>query len=491
MDMVNEGAVLRELAEVAPIKEFYAGMVRYPYCRLSSRNFELLNYALFGTSAPGGDTRAWDGVSIGTVGSDKGRDLVLTHQGRLCGVVQCKGGSQRVSLPEVLRELAKTVLRLDIDDTVQCNVGNVLYFLALANDPAQTVIDLFSRPRDVLRSRASDLDAAVKQVLRSHKALREVDGDTARATVHKALDVMPLSLVRPVDLDLWLWKQTQTATRFFHHGSVLVEDSRLRGIAEELARVSRAVEGVRVLEDVDLQVIKNHIENVPESHRLSLGFASLFGFPKEMFSDASDFRRRVALIADLMNELHGEYLAWMFQRAHAEAERICQKPDVMIQVRPFGRQIPLAFLGTVARDLTVRALHGKAGGKIVEDATGEKIFGIYAERMAHVRGALMDQGRQYLAGDYSKVVGDADLLALKLKVIRFMMEGIRDESELERVVDAGEAVLRPYLEESTRTLEEFGSHRPSVFLMGTSGLDSSKQMSRMGQTLKSLHEAGE
>ena len=488
MEVLNKDAVSNELANVAAIDELDAGLIRYPYPQLPSQDFELLNFSLFKTSAPRDASSTWDEVSITLPGSDGGRDLVLTEQGVLCGIVQCKGRNQRLSLPQVFEELAKTVLLLEADDSVTRQVSTVRYFLATARDPAQTVIDLFSRPREILRSRTPDFDAAIARAINTNKKLHELDLNAARAEVVETLALMPLQLVRPHDLDLWLWRETRTAMSFFRHKNVLIDDSRMQSIEANLANMSRTVACVPALTDIDLQVIRNYIENVPESHRLSLGFASLFGFPREMFSDEADFRRRVAPIANLLNELHSQYMAWMFERASLEAQRICRRPDVMMAVHPFSRQIPAAFLGTMVRDLMSEALHGDVMGQIVQNATGEATFRDYDTRLAHVRGELLDQGRQYLAKDYSQVVGTDELLAFKLELIRFMMQGIQDASELERVIDEGEEILRPFLEASSRRLEQLASHRPSVFLMGTSGLDDTNQISRMGQTLKALND---
>ena len=181
-------------------------------------------------------------------------------------------------------------------------------------------------------------------------------------------------------------------------------------------------------------------------------------------------------------------MAWMFQRAAAEAERICTRVDVMFQVRPFARQIPSAFLASLVGDLMVRTLQGKIMDGIVEKVAGDVSFKDYRGRMAHLRGTLIEDGRRWFVEDYSRVEGEGDLLAFKLKVIRFMMDGIREEAELERIFDEGEGVLRPHLEESSGVLEGLGAHRPSVFLMGASGLDDREQVSRTGRTLKALDE---
>ena len=45
-----------------------------------------------------------------------------------------------------------------------------------------------------------------------------------------------------------------------------------------------------------------------------------------------------------------------------------------------------------------------------------------------------------------RVAGKRKLLAVKLRLIRVMMDGISEEAELERVFDQSEGVLRPHLD---------------------------------------------
>ena len=491
MKMYSEEVAAAELGRVGAIEDFDLGMKEYPYELLSCRNFELLIYALFKRSGPPDQLQStsWDRVSLAARGSDHGRDVVLLDKETMVGVVQCKGERQRVSLPAVLRELAKTILHLNTDKALRSEISGLMYCLVSANEPARTVVDFFSSPSVVLNSQDDILGAAVEAVVGRYKALGEVDLGEAKQFVADSVRGMSLSLLRPVDLNMWLSKARGTAATFFRPGSILIEDSAARELREGLAEIRQRTAGIPLMEDADLRVIKRYIEAVPETHRLSLGFVSLFGFPRSMFSgDSGEFRRRITPISDLMQDLNMDYMAWMFDQAYAEAERISNRLDVMVQVHPFARQIPRSFLGSLVGDLIVRTLQGEVLAGITQKSMGMQSFVGFDDRMEHLKATLLEEGRRYLVEDYSQVVGEGDLLVLKLKLIRFSMEGIGDEAELEHVLEAGETALRPYLIESASKLEELGAHRPSVFMMGMSGLDDSEQISRMGQTLKALDE---
>lgn len=489
MEIHSEEAITAELRRVGVIDDYDLGVKAYPHERLSSRDFELLAWSLFRESRPpdAAPGISWDRASLAQRGPDRGRDILLLHEGAAVGVVQCKGERQRVTLPGVLRELAKVILHLDTQATVQWNKTGLAYWLACASEPARTVVDFFDSPSVVFDSPEDLLGRAVENVVRRYEGLRRLDSVAAKGLVAACVEGASLSLLRPVDLNMWLWKERGTAVTFFQPGSVAMEESAARKLRDDVEAIRRRTDGIPLMNDADLRMVKGYVESVPESHRLSLGFVSLFGFPREMFAGGPDqFRRRIMPIAGLIEDLHYDYMAWMFERVAAEVESICVRPEVVVRVHPFAKQIPSSLLTLVAAEQMARKLQGKVLADITRKATGLGKFIDFDGRMEHVKATLIEEGRSYLAGDYSRVVGEGELLEFKLKLIRFLMQGIADEGDLTRVLDGGEAVLRPHLEDSADRLEELGAHRPAVFIMGTSGLDDAEQVSRMGETLKAL-----
>ena len=489
MDILDDDLLEQELGGVGTIEDWDAGLKNYPHWQLSSRDFELLNCALFRKSAPPEAALglSWDRASLAKGGPDKGRDVVLLSEGAIVGVVQCKGGHQQVSLPEVMRELAKVILLLDQDDSTVCDTSKLAYFLALAKEPSGTVISFFSNPAQVLGLQPDYLRDAVRAVAGKYRSLGTANSSEAQETVFKVVETMSFWLLRPPDLNVWLAVEESVAVAFFRHSAVAMPESEVRAFDERLDTILHRVEGIPAITDADLGIVKRAIEDVPESHRLSLGFVSLFGFPRQMFAGrAGVFRKRIKPVADLMNELYLEYMNWMFDRANMEALWIASRFSVRDRIHPFATEIPRAFLGTVAHSVTSLAVHGELFAEIIQKAAGGVSLKDYESRMAHVQETLLEAGRRYLVEDYSEVKGEGDFLAAKLALIQFMMVGIRSEADLERILDEAEVVLRPYLKESSEELERLGSQRLSIFLMGTSGMDDREQVLRTGQTARAL-----
>ena len=377
MPILTEAAAESELSLVKTVDDLEAGAATYPYTRLTADDFERLAYALFTHSAPPGQDRFWEQVSIMVRGADSGRDVVLMAGGKLKGVVQCKRIESAIPLPAVLRELAKLILYAEVDDSLPPVGADLTYYLALAHESALTVIDFFDRPAEILANRVADIEAAVHEVLETYARLADLDIGHAVARVKAVLQGLRYRLLRPVLLDGWLAKETGIASRFFRHRLVVDHqrmDAQYSSVMEQMSQVLQQVQGVPLLTDVDLKLIKNRIESTPETHRVAIGVASLFGFPREMFMGGDNLRRRLLPIVDLINQLNAEFADWMLERSKGEANAICGLGKVVLTVHPFALQVPRAFLVGVALDITRTALLGRLMGEIAAKHLKRPVF---------------------------------------------------------------------------------------------------------------------
>ena len=108
------------------------------------------------------------------------------------------------------------------------------------------------------------------------------------------------------------------------------------------------------------------------------------------------------------------------------------------------------------------------------------------ERMNWARERILSSGRDYLRGDYSKVLGDAELVAFKRRLIDHVMQGLTKDEQLVEFLDRGIAILRPKLLKAADELRTLGGRTTSIFLMGPSGIDNPENVRRMSQTAKDL-----
>ena len=318
--------------------------------------------------------------------------------------------------PAVLRELSKCILFCTLDTSTPPLSPDAHYFLSLTRDPAGTVLDFFAQPARFLSSHPTDVATAVRDTLEEYGSLHALDLDAAVSTVDRYLRSLTLHLLRPVDLHFWIARKPDIARLFFRHRLVVDNDplmqelGALRGSVDEIARQTS---GISAITDDDVKIIKDYIDGVPESHRTSLGIVSLFGFPREMFAGEENLRKHLESLLGALQVLHKAYIDWMNSRAHEEAARICDLPEIRFTVHPFALQIAPGYLGTLAADISLRSWSGEAMSAIIEKATKRKAFSDDDERLAHVCERVLDQGRRHLAGDYSQLAGDDDLVAFK------------------------------------------------------------------------------
>ncbi len=477
-----------EINRVTAVEAEETGQFSFPYLRLTDEHFEVLIYSLFKKSAPAGWGRTWDDAALMVRGADAGRDVLLISTNQAVGMVQCKRLESGITLPAVFREISKLILFARVNGDLAFDTA-MTYVLALARDPAGTVVEFFSRRHEVEAKRRDDLLAAAREVQEEYATLAGLTTDDAEQEVLRVFPTLSLKLLRPIDLDEWLVRETMVSARFFRQRMV-VDATMVTQNQQELLAMLRfmagKIEAVPLLTDDDLKIIKDRIEQTPESHRLNLGIASLFGYPREMFVANADLRRRGERLSELLRDLDGDYIQWIFSQSAAMADSVNDDAEVMFKVHPFARQIPRAFMSLVASECAAAATSGTVMAGIVSQVTKQPIFEDDTARLARVCEQLVDSGERYLAGDFRQLLGSAEIVAFKRRVISAMMRGLSTKDDILRILEIGRAVLKPKLDRAAKRLRDMCSYRTSIFLMGTGGIDDSNAVKRMAETIKAL-----
>jgi len=493
MPLLDPSELENELSSVSPSVDMVAGSAPFPYLGLSAEDFERLGYALFAAEAKAGQGCEWTSATLMLRGSDAGRDVALFREERLVGVVQCKRVESSMTLPAVFRELAKTVLFPFADATLPKIEPGLRYVLMISRDPAGTVVDFFDRTGEILEAKKDIIANAVLEVLEAYQTLGTAfpDAQPAIDLVTQALPTLTYHLMRPHALDLRLHATPAVASMFFAQRTVIdnsVVQPFFEQIAAAMAGLVKQTEGVPLLTDADLRILKDRIENMPQSHRLNLGFAATFGLPREMFISEAALEKRGKRIVELTQEIGKDLNDWLFDRAYSTADALALHHAT--RVHPFACQAARGFLGIVARDALQKQM---VSGKMAELAG--KIFGFTPykdddERLDATRARLLDQGRRYLAGDSSKLEGDPELVSLKKHMLDLLMEGIRDEETLERHLTLGIGILQPPLVEAAEELRRLGEQPVTIVVTGLDALGSRDVLNRLADTARALERRG-
>ena len=428
MPILKEQDVRAELNSVRPFDALQPQLNRYPYLQLSSEYFELLNYELFANSSPLSQRRSWDKAILMSSGPDAARDITLYSSEELVGVVQCKRHKNNITLSTVLKEISKCILYPEVDDELSKLSGEIQYFLTLAGQPSKRTLEFFGRSTAVTIYNFAVLEQAVKEVLETYVQLENLEYTFSINKVRESVKCMKFVLLRSEDIDAWLQNEQGIASRFFAHRHV-VDSSTVEAqnaeIVQRLQALNVHLGSVPFVSDVDLKYIRDRIESVPESHRVSLGFASLFGFPREMFVGKPNLEKLVTPLVTALNGLSKGYIDWTQESARQHTARICALPEVLFTVHPFARQMVLSYLSLTVGDIALYNLSGDAMTKIIQKTSKREVFNSENERLDYVCHQLFEQGSRYLNDDFSEVVGEGELLELKLALINQLILGLK------------------------------------------------------------------
>lgn len=489
--MIVSGADADEkMSGGTPVEAVDAGLASFPYLRLTDEDFEKLSYALFKKSAPDGWSRDWDDAAVMVRGADAGRDLLLISGGKTVGFVQCKRLESGIALPPVFREISKLILFAHMNGDVTFD-RSYTYILALARDPAATVVDFFARREEREKECIDQIREAARAVRDEYKTLSAITPADAESLVIEALRHLPIKLIRPTELNQWLDREPSVSQAFFKQRMVIdakEANERYQRMEAMIAAMSAKVEGVPALTDVDMKLILDRIEKTPETHRLHFGLAALFGYPAEMFAETKDLEVRLRRISQAVAEIDADYIDWIFKKGKDFAGEILDHGMVLYTVHPFARQVPAAFLGEVAKQCCSLAMGSSVMDDIIRKQIGEADLSDDDARLAHVRGILLESGYHYLEGDFSKVAGDDELVAFKKEVIMQLMDGITSRADLEATLDAGIAALRPELFAAADKLRTVCGQKTSVVLTHSGLLDSNDAIKRMVETMIKLND---
>jgi hypothetical protein len=482
---LSEQEVDAEFRAVTAVEDFQSGPHRFPYLRLSSTGFELLLYALHKQALQAAIPPDYDSVRVLNEGSDRARDLVLYAKSAPVGTVQCKRYQSGISVPEVLREIIRFILFARLDPALLPKPDGFLYKLVLARDPAETVADLFAEPPRVIKVYAPNLSSYIAEVIEKFASFKGINVADVLPAVESTLGLFRYELVRPVDLDALVDAAPGVQQRFF--ASRLVVDSSLveSGLAAQSAKIDEILRRTpEPISDADIRTLQDRILEIPESHRFSAGFAKFFGYPQQIIDTPEKLKAFLPRVAQFKADLDAFFVDWLNTEGARMAEDICKSAPVTVTVHPFARQIPAAFLGTVAAKVTTQSEFGRAMGQIIQKVSARPTDETDTQILTRLVSYFQERGAEILRSDFSKFANPPELFETKKSIMQFAVRGLGTEQEIELCLHRGLEVMRDDLEKAAANLRALGRQPRTVVLQGMDFLDSSVELSRFAESVR-------
>ncbi|ARK10198.1 NACHT domain-containing protein [Fibrella sp. ES10-3-2-2] len=205
----------REIREfVKPIA--YNGLT-LPFNLLGDRAFEVLLYQIYKEKIERDENNIrveFDAVDLMQGVGEKGRDCILTKEGRNVGVIQCKKVASNISKPQFIKEVLKFLLFAIKDKTLIDNPKEFKYFFCVSTGLAGTTKELI---RDFNKSilKEKDLEVWVDCVIKEYKQFDGLVFSTIEKDLTVLLENIKLDRILPQDLELWLSSLTNIQASFF------------------------------------------------------------------------------------------------------------------------------------------------------------------------------------------------------------------------------------------------------------------------------------
>jgi len=141
---VSDAQVEKEASSGYKPPAIESGVMNLPLSELGDREFELLVYLLIKAEIEAGSQLPFTSISLMQAVGERGRDCVLYSNEAVAAVVQCKKYANRLSRPQVLKELIKFLLFSTLDQSILPDPNNFEYKLYVSNDLSEPAITLIN-----------------------------------------------------------------------------------------------------------------------------------------------------------------------------------------------------------------------------------------------------------------------------------------------------------------------------------------------------------
>ncbi|WP_431242482.1 hypothetical protein ACQ9BO_22040 [Flavobacterium sp. P21] len=204
----------------------------FPFTDLDDRIFEIMLYQIFQLRIETKDSSLndkFDGIALMQGIGERGRDCILTKNGKNVGLIQCKQINKNITKPEVLKEILKFVLHYVNDKSLISNLNNFTYYLAVSKGLAETSIILISNFNKNFKS--EDIKQYCEELISRYTSLKTINYDDKKNEIYKILEKIEIKSIVPPDLTRYLYEHDSLLKQFFRV-LTMTDNALLEGIID-------------------------------------------------------------------------------------------------------------------------------------------------------------------------------------------------------------------------------------------------------------------
>lgn len=468
MDFIDTNEIENEEKNISKVDWIEPNISQIPYNALGGRNFEILVFRLFEREVPKVYEDSEVKVCLMEGVGDQGRDVSFVINGHVDGVVQCKNWKEKFSKPLLIKEIIKTSLFMKLGGELQYFNNYWIVAPEGCTSDAKNLIRNFSSL--IKQEKIEDL---FNQVTGEYETFKGLSYENEAEDLLTVLGKIHVSEITRIELDSLLEESPKVKKMYFKLNSIIDCETNQKMIEDALNRF-----GLRIFTDVDLNILKENIENIPEEYRTRLLGFDVFGLPQKMFgtnsADELDFFQSAVnlwskLSKMVTNKINEEINDLVYSRitiplvhsnkVHPHSVFFCAPYIIKCTIFVINENsMPISVYGPINRD----DVEKECKERIV--STASSVFN----------------------NDYSSFTGDALLVQKKKLLMKLSLEGLNSIEDVISQLDKDLGQLKPICDEIIDSLLEKYKYPKTVVIHDLSIWKNSKYMDNAAKTLKNF-----
>nr|WP_314523523.1 hypothetical protein [uncultured Lelliottia sp.] len=458
-----------------------SGIASLPFTELGDREFELLSYLLMKHEIEDGKHPSFTNVTLMQGVGERGRDCVLYDKETVCGVIQCKKITARISRPAAIKEMIKFLLFYLIDNALMPNPDGHKYILFVADDLSEPASTLFN-------SHVSEIEIEVKngkfndyvqQVVDEYESFLRFRGSPPVDNVLELFKKLSLSFVNSTDLTSRSYNYVNLISLFFKIVSIVDFAG-----ADKLVRQAFDDYGVKYLTDDDLKSLQSRIGGIDKEHRVSLGMADFFGYSNEFFSYIKDGAFSAVLMSVAETQIILDDLVIKFSQKKINELILSEITEKLLKkglIHPFSISIAAPYL-------TCRTNH-VFFGEMTSNRLGTPHF-MQGENkrdtFQSVAKEILNGSEKIMNGDFSNLAGTPEDIEFKLDIYKYIHQGFQTIADAEQQLQKDMQILQPALDEIENIVFKLISPKRTIIIKDTAFIDDTENLKKVFASLKSI-----
>lgn len=459
-----------------------SGITILPLSMLGDRDFELLSYLLIKSEIEAGEHKEISKIALMQGVAERGRDCTLYKGDSVCGLIQCKKYSGRVTRPQLIKEIVKFLLFSIADRSLLPDPDTFEYKIYVSNDltePAIVLVHSFSTEID-LEISSGAIGRYAKEIVDEYESFSAFRGSPPITELEELLRRISITSSNATDLSARIYRKDHILKMFFNVKSIVsVED------AERIVRRAMDDYGLKYLTDDDLKDLKSRIESTSDTQRINLGLVDFYGFDRGFFRylKADGQKEIITKAVEIKQFLDFKLMEFIQDEIR---KRIYS--EVTEKLLRFGRIHPFS-VGLAAPYLYRRLSTVIIASNLPEEVMKKVNPGMYISReelITEVSRTLLDGSERVMKGDYSELVGDAEMISFKIRLFDHMHIGFGTISDAKDRLSIDLKLLIPVLDRIESELLSLLSKTRTIVIKDGSFFGDGTLLRRVVETTKAI-----